>query len=332
MMKKQIYSIHKILNKVERKLAQLTSSYIYRTKQITHARKLPVISEIGRCIVRELNREGVAVLHLRELPFSSNVSLLNAMEKAVKDLHEASPDSPRLTEYRTGFEHCIPINPTRIAMYYPELFLWGLDEQLLDIIENCIGLPPAYHGVILRKEIVDEQQVGSRIWHQDQDDRNIIRVSIYLNDVDEKGGAFEYIPRSLTPSIRTFKYGPNILDEHMEEVIPSSKWKTCTGPAGTVVFAAAAKIFHHGKMPSKERMAASFYYTSRNPSNEKLCREFSFQSGIPFIFQPLTKRQRECLWKYQELLPAQKADYLLPTNKLTVPVNESPSSFSTLRG
>lgn len=297
--------VKKITSKAVTKVNDLLSSANYGLNQVKHLKNLPPLSPIGNKIVQEINQEGVSVVSLEQLGFLSNPALLKSMEMAVKDLDELSARKKCSLEYNSGFEHCIPINPRQIATRYPELFLWGLDESLLDIIENCIGLPIAYHGVIVRKEIVDGQQIGSRVWHTDHEDVNIIRVSIYLTDVlDDEAGPFEYIPRSSSPSYRDFKGVASITDEEMHKVVPSSQWKACKGAAGTVIFGAVSKVFHHGKTPLKERVAASFFYTSTSPTNEKLCREYSFQSGIPLITAPLTERQRQCLWKYQDLLPS----------------------------
>ena len=62
-----------------------------------------------------------------------------------------------------------------------------------------------------------------------------------------------------------------INDDRMREVVPQSQWKACTGVAGTVLFKSVARIFHRGRIPNTERVAASFYYTSRRPTNPDLC-------------------------------------------------------------
>ncbi|HAC66325.1 MAG TPA: hypothetical protein DCF68_23015 [Cyanothece sp. UBA12306] len=308
--------LKKNYKKLTHKISRLVSDGIYRIKQANYRLQLPKLTKDGQKIVEQLNQEGIFMIPLEQLPFESNYSLLEALEKLRKDLIAVSSDSS-IRDYHRGFKHCIPINPTKIARDYPELFLWGLDEKLLDIIENCIGLPVAYHGVIARKEIVDGQQIGSRRWHKDGEDRNIIRLTLYLNDVlDETAGPFEYIPRSLTPSYKAFEQNSDILDEHMSKVVPREKWKMCLGSKNTVVFGTVAKIFHHGKVPLQERMAVSFHYTSRNPLNEERCREFSFEKGIPLITAPLTMRQQECLWKYQKLLPKRSPQMYLRDGKM----------------
>lgn len=291
--------------RVSRKLTEAVTLAQYRLNQLKHVRKKPLIGSLGRRIVADLKAEGISVTSIEELGLASNPALLQAIERANEDLDQLSAAARDEIEYQSGFLHCVPINPSQIATKYPALYTWGLDDKLLDLMENCLGLPVAYHGVCVRKELVDGQQVGSRVWHLDSEDFNTIRILIYLSDVvDDEAGPFEYIPRRLSPTWRDFKgIEGAIFDADMRKVVPESEWRRCYGPAGTVVFGAVTKIFHHGKLPQKPRKLASYYYTSRAPSDEELTREFSFESGMHLLNVPLTARQRECLWKYKELLP-----------------------------
>ena len=94
-------------------------------------------------------------------------------------------------------------------------------------------------------------QKKSRLWHLDREDRRMLKIIIYLNDVSEEGGPFQYIPKSLTSTISSDRlivlYYGYIDDKTMEQVVPQSKWKSCLGSAGTVVIADTASNFHRGK-------------------------------------------------------------------------------------
>ncbi len=284
--------------KITKRMREAALLARYRANQLLYLPRKPPLSPIGRHILAELRREGVAAVPLEELRFASNPDLIRAMSRASQYLDRAAPVGGEVLEYACGFDHCVPINPSMIATDFPELFMWGLDESLLDIIENCIGLEVAYHGVCIRKEIVDGRAVGTRLWHVDSEDIDVIRVMIYMNDVlDDESGPFEYVPRHSSPSYRDFPGREVITDEEMRRVVPEWRWRRAKGPRGTVLFCAVAKIFHHGKVPKNARKLASFYYTSRHPTNEALCRAFSFEPGVPFLKVPLTDRQRACLWK-----------------------------------
>lgn len=298
----------RVAGRVRRELKEAVGLTNYRLKQRFHAPQLPELSPLGRHIVDEANQTGVSVVHLDDLSLRSNAALKKVMPRAVADLDAMAQDGSHVEQmdYAEGFAHCVPLNPKHVAKTYPELYLWGLDEGVLDIVENLIGLPVAYHGVVTRKELVDGEFTGSRRWHRDMEDRNIIRISLYLTDVlDLDSGPFEYVPLALSPPDRKFKgFEGRIDSDVMRGIVPESQWRQCIGPAGTLIFGAVAQIYHHGRVPKRPRCAASFYYTSREPTEEVLCRENSFQTGMPYIDPTgLTQRQRECLWHYSELLP-----------------------------
>jgi hypothetical protein len=291
-----------LIRKLQNRLVKISSFVKYQLGKALYASRLPVLSEFDQRIVEDVKREGVAVRSLESLLLSSNPSLRETFDKLVHDL-QTQPHDP---EIQVATSNCISIHPIRIAKAYPELYLWGLDERLLNIVENYIGLPIIFHGVLARQEIPNGQQVLTRLWHTDREDCNILRINIYVNDVGLDDGPFEYIPKSSTPSLRHFKKsGYQITDEALARVIPPRQWKACTGSAGTVIFAATGKVLHHGKVPlsSRQRIAVSYYYTGTQPTGEALCQRYSFMPGLPYLERDLTSWQRQALGKYQALLP-----------------------------
>lgn len=288
--------------KVIGKLQQFLGFLNYRIKQTSHARRLPNCLNHLQSTIEEVKRTGVHVGNLDNFDLGDVSQFKSELGKARDYLNRFEDHKPDDFGYETGFDHCIPIPPAEIAQKFPYLFYWGLNEDLLNFMENLIGLPVAYHGVVVRKEIVNEDIVGSRVWHMDSEDRNIIRILIYMTDVlDESGGPFEYIPIDKSPTYRDFKNedASNISDQRMAEFVDATHWKQALGPSGTIIIGRVAKMFHRGHLPMKPRQVASYYYTTRNPTNEDLTMEFSFRDGIPYIDpEPLNKRQLDCLWKY----------------------------------
>ncbi|MFW6358474.1 MAG: phytanoyl-CoA dioxygenase family protein, partial [Chroococcales cyanobacterium] len=142
----------------------------------------------------------------------------------------------------------------------------------------------------------------SRLWHRDTQDRRHIKIMVYLNDVDEESGPFEYLPISSTPlnlSLKYALYSTTFLPEkESKKLIPKSKIKSCVGRAGTVVFF-EPNGFHHGKMPTlKERHAVLFKYNSRNPRHPKYCCPDYNQAEFDFLSQLVPDDQKEYLWQH----------------------------------
>jgi hypothetical protein len=93
----------------------------------------------------------------------------------------------------------------------------------------------------------------SQLWHRDPEDRYILKMFLFLADVDEGAGPFTYACGTHQKgSFRTqpaflYKDGgtPRSSDEQMAAVVPRDQWVTALGPAGTIVFA-DTRGFHKG--------------------------------------------------------------------------------------
>ena len=70
----------------------------------------------------------------------------------------------------------------------PEPYLFALSEPLLDLVEAYIGLPVGYFGVSVKREIANGVLEGTRNFHRDPEDENVLKIIIYLNDVDAGTG------------------------------------------------------------------------------------------------------------------------------------------------
>ena len=183
---------------------------------------------------------------------------------------------------------------------FPEMLLWALESKLLDIVENYIGLPVLYQFFAMRKSIADGQYSGVRRWHIDWEDRRIIKVIIYLNDVVNGGGPYEYISRTITPkAIKKLNYYNlgYVSDEEMARAVPKSNWHSCLGNKGTVVISDTSSVFHRAQPPTQnERFSVTFCYTSTTPQIIWSSRKMTPQQW-EFINKNINLRQKNCLPK-----------------------------------
>ncbi len=277
---------------------RITSELAYKAALEKYAGNIPLLSPTDLALVNTFKREGIVVTSLEALGIPSTPLLIKAAKKLL-------PTIPK-TFSSNKSEYVVHATSAQI-MEYPELFLWGLEERLLNIAENCIGLPVAYHGLYFRRDLDNKIQVKSRQWHIDREDRCIIKVIVYLNDVSDSGGPFEYIPKPLTSLLsRSLKYNYGYIpDEAVKPVIPTSEWKPCLGPSGTVIFADTASIFHRGKLPvGSDRFTLFFDYTSRQPKNPWFCKSSLSEDELLLLAPRLSKRQRKCIfWREGERVP-----------------------------
>ncbi|MFW9263200.1 phytanoyl-CoA dioxygenase [Nostoc sp. CALU 546] len=258
---------------IQRKISTLSSDFKYYVARWKHSRNLPALEECDRNILNALKKDGVYVTTLADLGLNSTSELLKAAYHQLSQME--NPNNDHLDE--------------RLPQIYtvtglPEFYAWGIEKRLVNIIENYIGLPIAFHGVHLRKDFKSKHQFGTLLWHSDAEDRRIIKIFIYLNDVEEKTGPFEYIPRSLTP-LFSWKYFQlyyklyksrymGIDDEEVKAVIPKSAWKSCPGPAGTVIIVDTKNALHHGTIRTEDRSTLFFCYTANPPERPDLCTQY----------------------------------------------------------
>lgn len=255
-----------------------------------HAPFLPKLNDEDTFILKTLQNKGTCVIPMGDLKLASTNSMLGVAATLVERL--------KSMRFPTGRNDCrIDLRKSQL-IEYPEIFLWGLEEKLLDLIENYIGLPVIYQGLTMSKEIANGRKVHIRQWHLDWEDRRMLKIIIYLNDVNTDGGPYEYIPPNLTArGIESLKYYNLgfISDEEMNQAIPRSNWQTCLGKASTVVITDTSNVFHRVKPAIKnDRFTITLCYTSRQPNVNWKSRPISLEHWQA-IDNRINQRQRSCL-------------------------------------
>lgn len=271
-------------------VARASLEKAYQAAAANYIDNLPTLSPSDRLLVDLLEQEGIVTTSLAALAIPS-ASLIFDTAKSLL------PTIPRTTHNQKN-QFVVHATSAQI-MAHPELFLWGLEERLLNIVENYLGLPVAYHGLYFRRDIANKIRAKSRLWHLDGEDRRMLKIIIYLNDVSDDGGPFQYIPKHLTSTVSSaFNYRCGYLqDEMMKSVIPSFYWKACTGLAGTVLFVDTASVFHRGEVPiASDRFTLFFDYTSRRPKYPFDCKSSLSRDELLKLVPRLSARQKECIF------------------------------------
>lgn len=271
-----------MLKKIQRKAAKLTAEFSYWLDLLNHARRLPAISPQDQEIVKALRREGAFITSLDKLELDSTPRLLEAANQYLSVMESFVPTENGRVKGNTG-------EPTFPQIYtvtdLEEFYTWGAERRLLNIIENYIGLPVEFQGVHLRRDFANLSPVTTEFWHQDLEDRRIIKVFLYLVDVDEHRGPFEYVPRYAVSPLAAFRVwlkgwqvrrrgALGLTDDELNAIVPRSNWKPCPGPAGTVVIADTKHVLHHGRNRQLCRSALFFVYTAQNPKRPECCTQY----------------------------------------------------------
>ena len=264
----------------------------YHQKLSKYKSQLPNLNHKNREIFNTLQQDGVCVTTVDNL---SNPQITGAVN-AAKDLLLKSPlNSPTLTQ-EIGCQGNYGV-PGKILQNYPEILLWGLNEQLLDLVENYIGLPIFYLGAEVKRCFPDGGFTGVRNWHTDTEDYRMFKVIIYLNDVDEQGGPFQYIPEHKSDiAKKKLKYRFGLIsDQLMEKHVSSQDWVSCLGKKNTVIIADTFRIFHRAKPPiNQERLSITLTYLSQHAVHLRN-NDLSISTAVEHLCKNLSQRQLKCL-------------------------------------
>lgn len=268
-----------------------------------HESALLTLNSMDAKIVNELVQTGICITSLDSLAIPNTVKAFKAVAKIKEELKEIASlpiNQNNSTIYATA----------NLLMSYPELFYWGLDERLLKIAERYLGVPVAYDGILFTLSLADGTEYGVRTWHRDVEDRRMVRACIYLNDVDENGGPFQFIQSDTNSRIGNLEKDKNAFlynktPKKLFSPSPTDGITTCTGRAGTVIFADTARHYHRGKPPTQSnRFAIFFTYFSRRPLHFYFChRSVLSDKHLRNLTANLCAEQRACvLW--DENLPS----------------------------
>jgi hypothetical protein len=114
----------------------------------------------------------------------------------------------------------------------------------------------------------------SQLWHRDPEDRCVLKMFVYLTDVDEGAGPLTYAPGThaqgpirANPESTLFVEGNSKVyrsdDSQMNTVVPKENWITATGTKGTVVFADTRGYHKGGLVRNNDRIVYICEFTSK---------------------------------------------------------------------
>ena len=251
-----------------------------RAARFWHARCVPLSAPAER-IVREVKREGIAEAPLAEL-FGG--VLFGELLVAARAFFDATDFVQKVAAQREGFARAdgnkkdffayalgSPLGKKESLPLRHPLIRFALDEALVAIAAGYFGFAPQFASFSLLQTLVSsggEKAKFSQRWHRDPEDKKIVKVFLYLNDVNAGTGPFSYIKKShgvgkwrhLYPQVPPFgSYPP---DGALEKIIPPEDIAVCTAPAGTLIFADTSGFHRGGFCTEKDRYHFVAAFTS----------------------------------------------------------------------
>jgi len=277
-----------------------------RASRRRYAHEPPALDEKQRGILDRLRDEGYATLPLRDLV--SDPTIWNELEQ---DAERFIADTEAgLAREQEGGESTLRRRAGKefVVRKYSSGVQLGLEDPWLRLGANprLLDIANAYLEMWSKLEYVDvwytppagsDERRSSQRWHRDFNDRHLLKAFLYLVDVDEEAGPFEYVPRSAPGGELEAhwpwrplgdNYPPE--DELAERI--GDRAVTFTAPKGTLIFCNTSGFHRGGFASGKPRALATFTWDS--PASLKALSERNY-AFVPSNGAALTEAQRYAL-------------------------------------
>jgi hypothetical protein len=273
--------VHRVASALERRGVVATYELHDRLLDNRAARRRyeeqpPVVDAMQEDILGKLRDEGYAVVPFGELV--SDPTVWAELEtEADRFVGETEAE---LERERTGGESALRRREGKefvVRKYAYEVQLglddpWlrlGLNERLLDVANAYLGMwtKLEYVDVWYTPPVEDGDRRSSQRWHRDFNDRHLLKAFLYLGDVDEESGPFEYVPRSAPGSELDHLWpwrplGQNYPREGELDQKIAGRAVTFTAPKGTLIFCNTSGFHRGGFAVGKPRVLATVTYSS----------------------------------------------------------------------
>lgn len=246
----------------------------------------PRLSNVQQRVLDELNGRGIAHVHFDELfadrqlwaDLQSHVSGWLDKEE-IKDKERAFINSGYDQVKWKEYVVMMYSKKSEISWNDPWVRL-GLQPQLLNIANSYLEMMSRMIYVDVWNTMPsshDDHYTGSQRWHRDPEDKRLVKVFLYLSNVDSTAGPLHYVPNSR----RGEKYGdlwPQQIPSGsvpppaaLEAAIPRSDWEVCAYPTGTLVFVDTSGFHMGGRATERNRVTATWSFV---PPSSLWPREF----------------------------------------------------------
>jgi hypothetical protein len=278
---------------IERRLTE-----IYEQARMCYRSKLPELSDADAAIVAALEEKGVCITSLEALGLPDVETMWEPASQLAAHYQMRSARGDFADKYT------VQVSAEEL-MQNPGIVRWPLTDRILNIVETYLGLPASYDTLNFFYTVADGRQVAARKWHRDVEDRRMVKVIVYLHDVDIDTGPLEILHRPF-PGSDTLE-GANfpvltqeMLEDRLGGPLDEADTTACTGRKGTVIFADVASHYHRGRPATGRDRCALFYnFFSRTPLRPFYCQRYVFSCAqLSELAKDLPARARDCmLWR-----------------------------------
>ena len=253
-------------------------------------RERPVLDDVQKQIVSDLDREGCSVVRFEDFLGRAAWEKIDAQgAEFVARTDRALAAGDTSIKVHRGKEFLVRLHSRGVDL--------GLDDPWLDacVTRRMLDVANTYVGLWTKLEYVDlwyavpqpeqAERVASQRWHRDYNDRRLVKTFLYLVDVDEHTGPFEYVPGSAAegPYSAVWPWAP-YMDAHSQEefaeLVPDAAVRTFTGSKGTLIFCDTSGFHRGGRSTTDPRVLATATYLSPASLSSLTVRNFRFTGAV----------------------------------------------------
>lgn len=260
----------------------------------------PQLDELQQSILAEVREQGYSLRMFSDL-FPDPADWQALLEQ--RDRFVASTEA----DLAAGGEH-VRVRPgkefvVRLQSYGVEL---GPDDPWFKAVSSrrLLDLANAYLEMWSKLEYVDvwysvpqpkgAERISSQRWHRDFNDKHLLKVFLYLVDVNEDMGPFQFVAGSQPGGPYADAWGWQPLGQNypteteLEARIPAEAVRTFTGPAGSFLFCNTAGFHRGGLSTADPRVLATATYSSPASLASLTVRSYTY-AGPDDALDPVTR-------------------------------------------
>ena len=170
-----------------------------------------------------------------------------------------------------------------------EFLQFALSEAVVETLCGYYGAVPQLKSIGLwLTRPMDEECIGSQLFHLDKPECGIVGLFLNVNDVTNENGPLTAIPADSTRRIvtstryahRYFCSDGRLQDDEIARVTPDAEQVALKGPSGTGAFVDTSSCLHFGsRCKSGERMMLVLKYMRAHRARDRRTPEFDGYTG-----------------------------------------------------
>ena len=236
------------------------------------------LNAVQQRLLSDLALDGIALTSVDE--FLSDPSLFEELERGVETREAALADEITTARTSTDIEgeiksYLISLFERRHVFDPDDIFIrFAVQPEIASLANSYFGMLTklfycnVWHNLPMRGEPRESQ-----LWHRDPEDRYILKLFVYLTDVDEQSGPLSYAPGTHAKgSIKTAPeatlckegaaYNYRTDDKQMARVVGRENWITAVGPKRTMLFVDTSGFHKGGLVRQNDRVLYNCMFNS----------------------------------------------------------------------